>query len=76
MNIEMDSFEALIERKHEARVRREDKTHARLEKLEAKAEARIGELANGTLYFFPAGGKLRTGSRPNLIDFIIRNNYV
>jgi len=76
MNIEMDSFEALIERKHAARLKREDKFHARRDALETRAEARIGELANGTLYFFQAGGKLRTGSRRDLIDFIIRNNYV
>ncbi len=42
------------------------------------AETRIGELMrNGekVLYVFPKGGKYREGTRRELIDFLIRNDY-
>jgi hypothetical protein len=73
------SFEELLERKHEARLRREDKFLARTEKIEARAERLIGELVRDgreVLYVWPAGGTYREGSRPELISFLIRNHYV
>ena len=54
----------------------QDRYLARLEKREAVAEQMIGELSNGKFYVWPTGGKYREGNRPDLINFLLRNNYV
>ncbi|AKF13611.1 hypothetical protein PHIN3_348 [Sinorhizobium phage phiN3] len=49
------------------------------EKLEARAEQMIGELCRDgcpVYYVMPAGGRYREGARVELVDFLIRNNYV
>ena len=48
----------------------------RLEKREREAAKMIGELNSGTCYIWPIGGKYREGNRADLVDFLIRNNYV
>lgn len=73
--------EAQLDRIDGARLARrfkaEDRALARLEKREAKAIEMIGELGSGRYYIFPVGGKYReSSSRVELIDFLLRNNYV
>ncbi|AGR48073.1 hypothetical protein PHIM7_343 [Sinorhizobium phage phiM7] len=49
------------------------------EKLEARAEQMIGELCRDgcpVYYVMHAGGRYREGARVELVDFLIRNNYV
>lgn len=58
------------------RMRHEDKQIARLNRLEAKAEAMVGQLVHGGYYIYPPGGKYRTGTKIDLIQFLIRNGYV
>jgi len=73
------TFEELIEAKHIAHFRREDKMLGKIEKLENKAEQMVGELmreGQTVYYIWPAGGKYREGSRTDLISFLIRNKYV
>ena len=53
----------------------QDRFLARMEKREAEAERMVGELSSGKCYVFPVGGKYREGTRSELIDFLIRNNY-
>lgn len=69
-------FEKNLEAKQARRMKAEDRFLARIEKREAAAEAMIGELNSGKLYVYPVGGKYREGTRPELIDFLMRNNYV
>ena len=72
-------FELWAESKHAKHLRAEDRTHARLTRLENKADSRIGELCRDgetVCYIFPAGGKYREGSRIELTNFLIRNKYV
>lgn len=57
------------------RMAAQDRYLARLEKREAAADAMIGELADGRCYVFPVGGKYREGTRLELVQFLIRNNY-
>ena len=80
MNQEIaNKYEAWCESKHTAHLRAEDKTHARLTRLENKADSQIGELCRDKetiCYIFPTGGKYREGSRIELTNFLIRNKYV
>ncbi|HSJ40317.1 MAG TPA: hypothetical protein VK955_04615 [Xanthobacteraceae bacterium] len=69
------SFEESLERKHEARMRRDEKAFERLCAREDAAAAMVGELASGKHYVYPAGGRYREGTRRELIDFLIRNQY-
>ncbi len=72
------SFEERLEAKNEARLRREDKQLARLDRQMEAANRLIGELSRGgrTVYYVsPVGGKYREGSRVGLIQFLIRNKY-
>lgn len=72
----MTNYEREMETKMLRRIRNEDKTHARLSRLEDKAEKVIGELTSGKCYIFPVGGRYREGTRAELIAFMVRNRYV
>jgi hypothetical protein len=52
-----------------------DRYLARLERREVAAEQMIGELSSGKCYVWPQGGKYREGTRSELVQFLIRNNY-
>jgi hypothetical protein len=52
-----------------------DRYLARLERREEAAEQMIGELSSGKCYVWPQGGKYREGTRAELVQFLIRNNY-
>jgi hypothetical protein len=54
----------------------DDKAYAKLCKRMDAAEHMIGELNSGKTYIWPAGGKYREGPRHELVDFLLRNNYV
>jgi len=69
-------YERSLELRHSRRQRDEDKTHARLVRLEEKAGRMVGELNSGKCYIWPIGGSYREGSRAELIAFLIRNRYV
>lgn len=69
------SLEEKLERRHDARVRRDEKSYAKLDAREEKAARMIGELASGKCYVFPVGGKYREGTRAELISFLLRNRY-
>ncbi len=71
-----------IERQLEAnqgrRMAAQDRFLDRIERREADAETMIGELCrNGkpVFYVYPQGGKYREGTRSDLVNFLIRNNY-
>lgn len=60
------------------RMAAEDRFLGRMERRWDAAEKMIGELVRdgkAVLYVWPQGGKYREGSRSNLVDFLIRNNY-
>jgi hypothetical protein len=52
-----------------------DRYLARLERREEAADQMIGELSSGKCYVWPQGGKYREGTRAELVQFLIRNNY-
>lgn len=71
------TYDQLIESKHDRRLRSDDRLLARTEKLEAKAQRHIGELASGRFYISLPGVAYReSDSQQALIDFLIRNKYV
>jgi hypothetical protein len=57
------------------RIKSEDRYHARIVAREDVAHNMIGELSSGKCYVWPAGGKYREGTRFELVQFLIRNNY-
>lgn len=69
---QLDKF---LDAKQARRMAAESRYIDRLERREANAEKMIGELVSGKLYVFPVGGKYREGTRRELINFLIRNNY-
>ncbi len=69
-------YERSLEARHARRQRDEDRTHARLERLEGKAGRMVGELCDGRCYVWPVGGTYREGTRAELVAFLIRNRYV
>ena len=69
------NYYELLERRNDARMRRESKEIEKMERREVEAEKMIGELSSGKFYVFPVGGKYREGSRNELTRFLIRNNY-
>lgn len=72
------SFDELMERRIDARIRRDDRQAEKIAKREDKAERMIGELVrNGETvhYIFPEGGKYREGTKADLIAFLLRNHY-
>ena len=58
------------------RIACEDRVHARAVAREDKADAMVGELSSGKCYVWPVGGKYREGTRFDLVQFLVRNNYV
>jgi len=64
-----------LEASQNRRMAAESRYIDRIEKREAAADQMIGELNSGKLYVYPVGGKYREGTRRELIDFLIRNNY-
>jgi hypothetical protein len=70
MNIEQQ-----LEANQNRRMQAQDRFLNRLEKREEAAEEMIGELNNGKFYAWPIGGKYREGTRHDLIQYLIRNNY-
>ena len=70
MNIEQQ-----LEANQNRRMQAQDRFLNRLEKREEAAEKMIGELSNGKLYAWPIGGKYREGTKHDLIQYLIRNNY-
>ncbi len=52
-----------------------DRYLARLERREEAANQMIGTLNSGKCYVWPQGGKYREGTRSELVQFLIRNNY-
>ncbi len=71
-----DRFERFLEARFAAREKRDEKIFMKRVKLEERAEQMIGELNSGKFYVFPVGGRYREGTKRELIDFLIRNNYV
>lgn len=60
------------------RMAAEDRFLERIERREAAAERLIGSLVRDgreVLYVWPQGGRYREGSRRELINFLIRNQY-
>jgi hypothetical protein len=57
------------------RMASDDRYLARLEKREEAANQMIGQLNSGKCYVWPQGGKYREGTRSELVQFLIRNNY-
>ena len=80
MNKKPYNWEARDARVDRLRIQTQDRYLTRLEKLEAKADPMVGELCRDgkTVYYIvTARGKVReSGSRQDLIDFLIRNHYV
>lgn len=69
---QIDKF---LDAKQARRMAAENRYFARMERREDDAEKMIGELVSGKLYVYPIGGKYREGTRRELINFLIRNNY-
>jgi hypothetical protein len=70
--------EERLEARERAIFRSGDRFMDRMERRWKAAEEMIGELCRegrAVFYVFPVGGKYREGSRSNLVDFLIRNNY-
>ena len=68
-------IEQRLEARLERRFSRDFAAYERMGKREEIAEQMIGELNGGRFYVYPVGGKYREGTRLELIDFLIRNNY-
>jgi len=63
--------------RHARRVRSDDRAWSRFCARSDRAEVMIGELVREgrAVYYIFLGRKYREGSRVELIDFILRNNY-
>ena len=77
------TFDELLDAKDNARQRREAKQVTKIERLEAKAGALVGELNGGVLYINLRDrrgnltGKIKKStSRFELTQYLIRNGYV
>ena len=68
-------YQAQQDAKQARRMHAQDRYLTRLEKREAQADTMVGELNGGRCYVYPVGGKYREGTRPELVAFLIRNNY-
>jgi hypothetical protein len=64
-----------LEARQSRRMASNDRYLARLEKREEAANQMIGQLNSGKCYVWPQGGKYREGTRSELVQFLIRNNY-
>lgn len=73
------SYEAYLEARDTRRFKADEKAANRLERLEIKAEAMVGQLCRDgqtVHYVYPVGGRYREGTPSSLINFLIRNRYV
>lgn len=75
-------IEADLDRKEARRIAADERALVRLDKQLAEADALIGILNSGTHYIniktkqgVPTG-RIKTGSRHDLISYLIRNRYV
>lgn len=78
MSLFKDNFEEWLERLRPARERRDEKAFERRCKREDDADRMIGELCREgrkVFYAFPQGGRYREGTKQDLREFLIRNNY-
>ena len=76
-----ERFERALDAKHRRRLAAEDRFLAKREKLEAAADAKIGELCREgkTVYYIVLHKPRRTIENTNkqeLVEFLIRNRYV
>jgi hypothetical protein len=72
------SFEAIIETRVDTRANRDYAAYLARARRESAADGQIGALIrNGetVLYVWTTGGRYREGSRLELIDYLMRNNY-
>ena len=72
------TFEAIIDTRTVTRDNRDYTTFLRFAKREGEAEEQIGALIRDgkTVYYvWPAGGRYREGSRRDLINYLVRNQY-
>ena len=69
------NYEAQQDAKQARRMHAQDRCLTHLEKHEAQAENMVGELSSGKCYVYPVGGKYREGTRGELVEFLVRNNY-
>jgi hypothetical protein len=70
MNLDQQS-----EAREARRIKSQDRYHARIVAREDAADKMVGELSSGKCYVWPVGGKYREGTRLELVQFLIRNNY-
>lgn len=73
-----EKIEAHLDGRERRRMAEEARYLARLEKRIDDADSMIGELVRDgetVLYVWPQGGRYREGSRAELSDFLMRNNY-
>lgn len=74
------TFDELLDAKHNARLRREDKQLARLERIDQQVAPLIGELCrewHTVYYVFPAGGRyFESTSWVECSNYLVRNKYV
>jgi hypothetical protein len=76
--LHLEKAEREFEIKDNLRARNESKAWDRFCRRSDQAETMIGEIIkNGetVFYVWPAGGKYREGSKAELIEFLLRNNY-
>lgn len=66
----------LLDAREGRRIAREDRVHARAVAREDAADRMVGELSSGKCYIWPVGGRYREGTRLELVQFLVRNNYV
>lgn len=77
------TFDEWLDARDNARQKREAKALDKQERLENKAEALVGELADGTFYInltdrrgIPTGKIKKSTSQFELVQYLIRNGYV
>jgi hypothetical protein len=73
------SIEARLDARMGRRLAAEDRALARLERREARAAALIGEVVRDgkpVYYVMTRAGRVREGTRIDLIAFLLRNFYV
>lgn len=72
------TFEAILDTRRDTRADRDYATYLRRAEREDAADEQIGTLTRdgkAVLYVWPTGGKYREGTRFELTDYLIRNQY-
>lgn len=72
-------YEIWTEKKESRRIQNEIRSLDKLYKLSECAEKMIGQLIRDgktAYYIWPTSGKYKEGDKSDLINFLIRNNYV